>query len=456
MDNSVKNYIDTIRDEAMEKGIVASILYHHEKSHLMRIGNNSVSLSTSEELTRLDIEVTNGKKQGSHTQLGEVTSLEYLREALELTIKKAEVGKDKDYTPIIDEVEETIEQCDQFDEDLFSMNPEFKAKSYKAIIDEVGDKYNFSGSWSSGSTEYYFVSTANKNSVFRKGTDQAFNIVLKHPEKLWELNHVQSGWRKDQFSTNDTIEHFKRLLEVYENNDGFYVKPNEYKVMLGAEAIAELIGSAVWTGFSGEAYEEDRGWNAGKKFGDKVLSEKITLADDPSDDNTFKFKFDLSGRKREFFPFVEEGKFKNLIYGSTAAAKYNKKPTAHSVTGISLSLKTGDGEACPIEATKGMGKVLYIPALHYINMPNPNKGIFTGSSRFNALLIEDGKVISPIFSSRITDSFGAVFGNVLKVSGKSVSMNQSNTYGRRSPVATSVPSYIISENIKITDCAKSF
>ena len=103
-----------------------------------------------------------------------------------------------------------------------------------------------------------------------------------------------------------------------------------------------------------------------------------------------------------------------------------------------------------------MGKILCIPALHYLNLPNANKGIFTGGSRFNALLIEDGEIISPIFSTRITDSFQNVFKNVSVISKKPDSINLSNTYGRRSPVATSVPSYIVAQNVKITDCAESF
>ncbi|HQB82248.1 MAG TPA: metallopeptidase TldD-related protein, partial [Candidatus Rifleibacterium sp.] len=108
------------------------------------------------------------------------------------------------------------------------------------------------------------------------------------------------------------------------------------------------------------------------------------------------------------------------------------------------------------EAVKGIGKVLYIPALHYLNIPNASKGIFTGSSRFNAVLIENGKVVGPIFSSRITDTFQSVFGKIVKISQEAESVNLSNTYGRRSPVAFAVPSYIVSEKVKITDCAESF
>jgi len=135
---------------------------------------------------------------------------------------------------------------------------------------------------------------------------------------------------------------------------------------------------------------------------------------------------------------------------------YKKKPTGHNLGGMSISLNTGDGDASILKAVKGLGTVLYIPALHYINLPNQSKGIFTGSSRFNAVLVKNGKIVSPIFSTRITDTFQSVFGNVKIISGESVSVNLSNTYGRRSPVAASVPSYIVTEGIKITDCADSF
>jgi len=91
-----------------------------------------------------------------------------------------------------------------------------------------------------------------------------------------------------------------------------------------------------------------------------------------------------------------------------------------------------------------------------MNLPNANKGIFTASSRFNALLLENGKIIAPIFSSRITDTFQNIFKNVSTISRQAESINISSTYGKRSPVAYSVPSYIVAENIKITDCADSF
>jgi hypothetical protein len=100
--------------------------------------------------------------------------------------------------------------------------------------------------------------------------------------------------------------------------------------------------------------------------------------------------------------------------------------------------------------------VLYIPALHYMHIPNRSQGIFTASSRFNAMLVDRGRVVRPIYSSRITDSFANVLGNVRTLARRTVSVNQSNTYGRRAPVAASVPAYAVIEGVKITDSADAF
>jgi predicted Zn-dependent protease len=119
-------------------------------------------------------------------------------------------------------------------------------------------------------------------------------------------------------------------------------------------------------------------------------------------------------------------------------------------------MQPGSGPADFLEAVEGIDRVLYIPAIHYMNIPNMSKGIFTGSSRFSAVLVEKGKIVSPIFSSRITDQFDNIFGNVLEISSKTTSVNTSNTYGRRNPSAVSVPTWMLVDDVKITDCADSF
>ena len=456
LDANIRKILMEVRDQVASQGIRSTLSLHHEKSHLMRIGNSSISLNTSEDLMRLDIEVTDGRKQASQTFLGMIEGTETIRNVLDKAVEKAKAAAPKTYDPIPDEVEESVQEETQYDENLTNLDPGVKVDAYREIFSKLDDNYNYSGSWSSGSVEIYMITTANRNEVYHRGTDQLFTVVLKHPGKKWELINTQTGWRASDFSIEKTVKDLGRLLPVYEENKGYKVESGDYTVIFGSDAVSEIINLSVYTGFVGRGWEEKQSWTSQNKPGDEVLGKNITLSDDPFNPQTFMFGFDMTGRKRKHFPLIENGVLMSLMYDSSTAARYGREPTGHDTRSTGIVMDTGNGSESPLEAVRDMGRVLYIPALHYMNLPSRSKGIFTGSSRFNALLVENGKIVSPIFSTRVTDSFQNVLGNVSVISSVSESVNGSNTYGRRMPVAASVPSYIVAEGVKITDCADSF
>ncbi|MCK5786529.1 MAG: hypothetical protein KAH54_08220 [Candidatus Sabulitectum sp.] len=453
MNDKTKSMITEARDMAQSRGIKASIHYHHENSHLMRIGNNSVSLNTSEELTRIDIEVIQGRKKGTHTHLGELGSAEELFNVVLKVSEKAGQSAEMDYEPVLTEIEENVVTDLQYDEALDHLDPAVKEQVYSSIFKEVGEDYNYSGSWSSGSTETFSVTTANRNAAWHRLTDQQFMCVLKHPEKMWELASWQTGWKAGDVTAEETINEFKTILPVYENNEGFEVEPGHYKVVFGSQAVGELIEQAAWTGCVGRSWEMKMGWTAEKQIGDKILHPSVTVLDDPTNDQIFSQPLSDSGMLTKTLTMIDRGKLSALLYDRNTASKYGKKATPNAGC---LVLKPGGGPADLLEAVKDMDRVLYIPAIHYMNMPNQSKGIFTGSSRFSAVLVEKGKIVSPIFSTRVTDQFETVFGKVLALSSETISVNTSDTYGRRDPGAVSVPTWMLVDDVKITDCADSF
>lgn len=456
LEKRVRNAIRRVRDSAADRGVQAAFTLHREDSHLMRIGNSSVSLSTSERLTRLDVHVVDGRREGSHTQMTEITSADVVEAALETARAKARVGAEKDYQPLLPEVRQSIEEEPQLDPEVTGLDPAVKADGYGEIFRGAGEEFNYSGSWSSGMTEIYLTSTANGNEAYHRGTDWKFSVVLKHPEEKWELQHGQTGWRADGFDPQLSVDSFRGYLPVYSGNSGVKVEPGEYTVLFGAEALADIAAMAAFTGLSGRMWEEKLGWTSGSDVEDSVMGENVTLVDDPTSDLTFRMGFDGGGMVRRPFTAVEKGVMKNLFYDLATAAKYGREPTGHDTGSPSLVLHCGQGPEDPLEAVRDLGKVLYIPALHYMNMPSMARGIFTGSSRFSATMVEDGEITGPIFSTRITDTFQNVLGSMRTLSSAAVSQNQSNTYARRSPRAMGVPSYAVVEGVKITDCADSF
>ncbi|MCK4806929.1 MAG: hypothetical protein KAT09_04750, partial [Candidatus Aegiribacteria sp.] len=244
LDANIRKILMQLRDEAADEGIQATLKLHHEKSHLMRIGNNSVSLNTSEDLIRLDVGVTEGRKQGSQTYLGAIKGADTVRGILNAAREKARMAAPKTYEPIPDEVEITISEENQFDHELADIDPSLKAEAYREIIERLGGQYNFSGSWSSGSMEMYLLTTANRNEAYHRGTDQMFSVVLKHTQAKWELTHNQTGWKASEFSVEKTIDALSKLIPVYEENNGFKAEPGEYTVIFGASALSEIIAMA--------------------------------------------------------------------------------------------------------------------------------------------------------------------------------------------------------------------
>ena len=458
LESRIRDVITTVRDEAKAKGIHAEFVFHREKSGLIRLGNSSVALSTYEEISRADISVTDGRKTGSSNLTMDITSADQLRQALDTAVQNCSAAIPKEYDPIFGVVEETIDDSSGYDPELENLSAEAKTDLCARVIARVNGskKYDFSGSWSSGSSEVYFTSTANDKEVFRQLTDGKLVMVLKDIKKKWELDVDRSQKAAIDINSDQIIAHFDKILPVFEANGGYKTGIKRQRVLFGPGAVAELMFLSLRGGMIGRYWEEKRAYTSGNRIGDKIFSKCVSIIDDPENPHVFSMPFDLSGRRRRRFPLIEEGRLTNLIYDSASAAKYGRKPTGHDLPNEDFVLKTGNGPDGLEAAMRAAEHALYIPHLHYVHMPDPSKGLFTCSSRFNAMRIENGSVTAPIFSTRITDTCPSVFNNVLELAPKSVSVNTSDTYGRRSPTAVSVPEYMLCDKIRITDVADSF
>lgn len=454
----IRDLILACRKEARQQGLNAEFNFHRERSGLVRLGNSAVALSTAEELARLDVSVQDGRKVGSFSLLADVSSLDQLRDALKAAVENCRAALPKDYDPFFGVIEEPTDDTRGFDPELESLSPQTKTELCAAVIAKVrpGGNYDFSGSWSTGSTEMYHVTTANDHESYRKLTDGRLVLVLKHQDKKWELQVEKSQKKAGEFTAKDVASEFECLLPIYEGAPGYRTAVGRQRVLFGPQAAASLLGLSIWSGFNGRAWEEKRTFTAASKPGDKLFSDQISIFDDPANPDVFSMPFDFNGHRRRRFVVVEQGVFKGLFYNSAAAAKYGRKPTGHDLTSWDLVLAPGKGTPGLEAARQLAGDALYIPHLHYIHMPDPTQGMFTGSSRFNALRIQGGKFVAPLLSSRVTDTIPSVFNHVVALSSRSVTHNDSATYDRRSPEACSVPEWLLCDEVRISDVADSF
>ncbi len=118
IDKKTRDAILHVRDRARNQNINAFFTMHREISHLLRIGNNSVSLNTSTDLTRLDVEVIDGHREGSYSVMTDISNPDVVGKTLQAAIEKASVAMPKEYKPLQPIVEKNIEQADQYDPSL--------------------------------------------------------------------------------------------------------------------------------------------------------------------------------------------------------------------------------------------------------------------------------------------------------------------------------------------------
>ena len=417
-----------------------------------------MALSTSEELARLGIQVIDGRRSGSYALTADLTTLEQVRAALAHAREFCAVAPETEYIPIFAEVEEAVDDEHGCDAALADYPPTEKTRLCAEVIETLGPRgqFDFSGSWSSGETEWYVISTANDREAYRRMTDGKLVLVLKDHAAKWELSVEQTGANAAAFSAQAAIAEFSALLPYY-REPGYRSPLGTPRVIFGAQAIAEMCVLAFDSGFWGRGWEEGRAFTAGKPFGERLFSPQITLREDPQAAHVFGMPFDMKGKRRHSFTLVEDGLFRGLCYDTATAARYGKAPTGHDGTEYDdLVLATGSAPAGLAAGLALAGEALYIPFLHYTHIPDPSRGSFTGSSRFNALRVEGGTFTAPLFSTRITDTLPNVFSHVVAVSSRAVSVNLSTTYGPRAPLALSVPEYLICDNVRVNDVAESF
>ncbi len=458
LEQRIRDLLLDARTKARRQKLDAEFNFHRERSSLIRLGNSSVALSTFEELSRLDVSVQQGRKSGAYSLTSDITHPEQLDEALTIAAKNCQAALEKDYDPIFGVVEEGVDDSTGFDPALETLSPVAKTELCKKVVDKVKPlgKYDFSGSWSSGSTEMYFISTANDNEAYRRLTDGRFTMVLKEQEKKWELQVERTQKKAGEFTADDVVADFLGILPVYEKNPGYKTNIAHQRVMFGPEAVSELVGLSIWGAFIGRMWEEKRAFSSNLKPGDRLFPASVTITDDPTNPNVFGMPFDFKGHRRHPRVLCDKGILKGVLYDSATAAKYKRQPTGNDLGNDDFCLAGGSAPA-GIDAGRKLAKdALYIPHLHYIHMPDPTKGMFTGSSRFNARLIKDGEFTAPLLSSRVTDTIPSVFSGIVAISSRTIPWNVSSTYDRRSPTAMSIPEYIICDNVRISDVADSF
>lgn len=185
------------------------------------------------------------------------------------------------------------------------------------------------------------------------------------------------------------------------------LEPGVYPVVLGPDAVADIMDFLAYTGFSAKAFEEKRSFMSGR-VGTQVFSPLVTIVDDAYSDTAIGATFDFEGAPKRQVPLVTEGIAFQPVTDSYWADKAGYQNTGHALPApnpygpMPMNLEMIEGENTLDELIGSIDRGVYVTRFHYVNVEDPVRVTLTGMTRDGTFLIENGKITRPLKNLRFT------------------------------------------------------
>lgn len=198
------------------------------------------------------------------------------------------------------------------------------------------------------------------------------------------------------------------------------LKPGAYTVILEPPAVADVLAFLAYVGLGALSVQEKRSFMTGR-FGERLVSDKVTFWDDGTDVATMGPIFDYEGVPKEKVVFFDKGVAANVVYDTRTAARDGKKSTGHALPAPNMhgplptNLFLGCGETSLDEMIASTEKGVLVTRFHYTNIEEPMRAVLTGMTRDGTFLIENGKVTAGLKNLRFTQSILDALSSVVTV-----------------------------------------
>jgi predicted Zn-dependent protease len=212
----------------------------------------------------------------------------------------------------------------------------------------------------------------------------------------------------------------------------------EYRVVLEADAVGELLSWLGYLAHNGLAYAEGRSALCGR-LGERVAAARINLSDSPRFARTLPRAFDAEGVPKAPLPLIQDGVAHRVVHDTRSAALCGTQSTGHAVLpggGAVGPMPTnlvmiGGGAADEAELARPIERGVYVTRLWYTNPVREKETLLTGVTRDGTFLIEDGRITRPIEDMRLTDSVLGLLERCEDLGAQTRLTSEGEFYGRR-------------------------
>jgi PmbA protein len=249
---------------------------------------------------------------------------------------------------------------------------------------------------------------ANSNGVRRHAlateASGSLTVTIDDGTAHWADLHRSSGALAAAASIAATVERALRGRGRIALPDG------EHTVVLGPQAVGELLGFLEAIGFSGELAAAGVGVCA-QRPGEQLVSELVNVADDALADVGLPLGFDFEGTTRRTVPFFTKGVVGEPVTDLATAAQLGRPSTGHAhiareevPSPVAANIVMAAGDSAERDLIAGVERGVYVERFWYTRLVDRQAATITGVSRDGCFLIEDGELATPVDTARFTQS----------------------------------------------------
>lgn len=436
----VKAIVDQVM--AASKADQTEVVLSGEDSFLTRFANSTIHQNVAETNVEISVRAVVGKKIGvaSTNRIDKAA----LRGVTERALEIARLQKENPDFLSLPEPKPVVDM-ENLSKGTVDFSPQQRADAVKRVIAiaDKGDVQAF-GSFSTGTAE---VAVANSLGVYCHNLASDAHLVTVAMGESGSGYALSSSRDAEQIDVEGAAQ--RAVDKAVRSAQPTKLEPGEYVTILEELAVRDLIEFMAYLGLGALPVQEGRSFACGK-FGQRIVSDAVTIVDDSFDSRGFTFPYDFEGVPKQRVPLIEAGVLKGVVYDSLTAGKEGKESTGHALPApntygpVPLNLVMEGGDSSMEEMIASTDRGILVTRFHYTNVVEPMKVILTGMTRDGTFLIEGGKIVRAVNNFRFTQSVLAALSNVVQITSVPITVGSPDRYGPRFGQGSVMPAIKVS------------
>ncbi|MEO8898887.1 MAG: metallopeptidase TldD-related protein [Candidatus Dormibacter sp.] len=295
-----------------------------------------------------------------------------------------------------------------------AVTPEQRADQVAAICAAAAARGQVAfGTCETGVTAVAMVSSAGLRRAARRSVAELIAVSRSDDGSAYGARHAADA------TQIDADELAAEVTELCARNRGAQpLEPGTYEVVLSPYAVAEMLEYLGLVGLGALTVLEQRSF---MRFGERLMSESVTITDDVGRSDLAPLPFDGEGATTRPVTIIDRGVCSAVVHDSVTAARAGVSTTGHSFAQPNadgplpryLCLAQGDGDPQAMIAACDRG--LLVTRFWYVRPVHPLATIITGMTRDGTFLIANGRVVRPVRDLRFTQSIVSALADVRSI-----------------------------------------